>query len=120
MQFVIGVFVYDEPEQMPHFQVAIQGDVQQLLLDAYRRIDEGEQARKQQFELQSEVCYACPLGDDCSPHIRQKYLKQDVCLWREMGAVLDESYDKVRDARQLYRSKEDDARSVLDASLDVE
>jgi hypothetical protein len=37
-----------------------------------------------------------------------------------MGAVLDESYDKVRDARSLYRSKDEDARSILDASLDVE
>ena len=43
-----------------------------------------------------------------------------MCLWREMGAVLDESYDRVRDARQLYRSKDEDARTILDASLDVE
>lgn len=115
-----GIFLYDEPEQMPHFQVAIQGNVQQLLLDAYRRIDEGEKARKQQLELNSEVCYACPLAADCSPGIRHKYLKKDVCLWREMGAVLDESYDRVRDARSLYRSKDEDARSILDASLDSE
>jgi hypothetical protein len=115
-----GLFLYDEPEQMPHFQVAIQGNVQELLLDAYRRIDEGEKARKRQLELDSEVCYACPLAEDCSPNIQRKYLKKDVCLWREMGAVLDESYDKVRDARTLYRSKDEDARSVLDASLGVE
>jgi hypothetical protein len=115
-----GVFIFDEPEQMPHFQVAIQGNVQALLLDAYRRIDEGEKARKQQLDLHSEVCYACPLGEECSPHIQDKYLKNDVCLWREMGAVLDESYDRVRDARQLYRSKDEDAASFLDASLDVE
>lgn len=115
-----GIFLYDEPEQMPHFQVAIQGNIQQLLLDAYRRIDEGEKARKQQLELNSEVCYACPLATDCSPGIRHKYLKKDVCLWREMGAVLDESYDRVRDARSLYRSRDEDARSILDASLDSE
>ena len=41
-----GVFLYEEPELMPRFQVAIEGDVQGLLLDAYRRIDEGERARK--------------------------------------------------------------------------
>ena len=99
---------------------SIQGDVQRLLLDAYRRIDEGEKARKQQLELNSEVCYACPLADGCSAGIRHKYLKRDVCLWREMGAVLDDHYDKVRDARSLYRSKDEDARSVLDASLDSE
>jgi hypothetical protein len=115
-----GMFFYDEPEQMPHFQVAIQGNVQELLLDAYRRIDEGEKARKQQLDVGSEVCYACPLAKGCSPRIQQKYLKNDVCLWREMGAVLDESYDKVRDARSLYRSKDEDAASCLDASLDAE
>lgn len=115
-----GVFIYDEPDQMPHFQVAIQGNVQELLLDAYRRIDEGEKARKKALELTSEVCYACPLAEDCTEHIREKYLKTDVCLWREMGAVLDESYDRVRDARQLYRSRDEDASSILDASLDAE
>ena len=115
-----GMFLFDEPEQMPHFQITIQGNVQELLLDAYRRIDEGEQARKQRLELESEVCYACPVDGQCNERVRQRYLKNDVCLWREMGAVLDESYDKVRDARQLYRSKDEDAKSILDASLDAE
>ena len=113
------MFIYDEPDQMPHFQVTIQGNVQQLLLDAYRRIDEGEHARKTVNVVDNEVCYACPLEDECTPAIKAKHLKQDVCLWREMGAVLDDEYDKLRDARQLYRSKEDDAGAVLDASLDA-
>jgi hypothetical protein len=115
-----GVFIYDEPEKMPHFQVTIQGDVQELLLDAYRRIDEGERSRKTVNTVDNEVCYACPLDDECTPAIKAKHLKQDVCLWREMGAVLDDGYDKLRDARRLYRSKEDDAGPVLDASLDAE
>ena len=115
-----GMFLYDEPEQMPHFQVAIQGDVQELLLDAYRRIDEGERARKAANVVDNEVCYACPLDGECTAAIRDRYLKKDVCLWREMGAVLDEGYDRLRDARQLYRSREDDARATLDASLDSE
>ena len=115
-----GVFVYDEPELMPRFQIAIQGNVQQLLLDAYRRIDEGEHSRKTVNVVENEVCYACPLDDECTPAIKEKHLKKDVCLWREMGAVLDDNYDKLRDARQLYRSREDDAGAVLDASLDSE
>jgi hypothetical protein len=115
-----GLFIYEEPEQMPHFQVAIEGDVQSLLLDAYRRIDEGELSRKSAHVVDNEVCYACPLADECSAEIRAKYLKQDVCLWREMGAVLDEGYDRLRDSRQLYRSRDEDARSTLDASLDSE
>jgi hypothetical protein len=113
-----GVFLYDEPEQMPRFQVTIEGDVQSLLLDAYRRIDEGERARKARSVVDNEVCYACPLTGECTPEIRARYLKNDVCLWREMGAVLDDGYDRIRDSRQLYRSQDEDVRSILDASLD--
>jgi hypothetical protein len=115
-----GVFLYDEPEVMPHFQVAIQGNVQELLLDAYRRIDEGERARKAAAVVDEEVCYACPLASQCTDTIRTRYLKKDVCLWREMGAVIDDGYERLKDARQLYRSREDDARKILDASLDGE
>jgi len=115
-----GVFIFDEPEQMPRFQIAIQGDVQGLLLDALRRIDEGEKARKTELAVDNEVCYACPLEDECTTQIRSRHLKKDVCLWREMGAVLDEGYDRLRDSRQLYRSKADDTKATLDASLDSE
>jgi hypothetical protein len=100
--------------------VAIEGDVQGLLLDAYRRIDEGELARKSAHVVDNEVCYRCPLGTECGPTIRTKYLKTDICLWREMGAVLDEGYDRLRDSRQLYRSRDEDAKVRLDASLDSE
>ncbi len=115
-----GMFLYDEPEAMPRFQVAIEGDVQGLLLDAYRRIDEGERARKAKLVVDNEVCYACPLSEECGPTIKSKYLKRDVCLWREMAAVLDESTEHLRDARRLYRSRESDVKQELDASLDSE
>lgn len=115
-----GMFLYEEPEHMPRFQVAIEGDVQSLLLDAYRRIDEGEKARKTAPVVDNEICYACPVSEECNPEIRRRYLKNDLCLWRKMGAVLDEGYDRLRDSRQLYRSREEDARSSLDASLDSE
>ena len=52
--------------------------------------------------------------------IKTKYLKKDICLWREMAAVLDESSERLRDARQLYRSRESDTNPTLDASLDSE
>ncbi len=113
-----GVFLYDEPEEMPRFQIAIQGDVQNLLLDACRRIDEGEYSRKAANVVENEVCYRCPATAQCDAQIRERYLKADVCLWRGLGAVIDEGYDKLRDSRQLYRSKEKDAKMALDASLD--
>ena len=115
-----GVFIYDEPERMPQFQIAIQGNVQELLLDAYRRIDEGERARKAENVVENEICYACPVDGQCTETIKARHLKKDICLWREMGAVLDEDYDRYRDARQLYRSQEQDAKASLDASLDSE
>jgi hypothetical protein len=112
-----GVFIYDEPERMPNFQIAIQGNVQELLLDAYRRIDEGEESKKGKSALEDEVCFACPVEDDCTDEIKSKYRKNDVCLWRDMGAVIDDRYDKLRDARQLYKSKEMADGATLDAEL---
>jgi hypothetical protein len=112
-----GVFIYDEPERMPQFQVAIQGNVQELLLDAYRRIDEGEESKKGKSALEDEVCFACPVEDDCTDDIKAKYRKNDVCLWRDMGAVIDDRYDKLRNARQLYKSKEMADGAKLDAEL---
>ena len=112
-----GMFIYDEPERMPNFQVAIQGNVQELLLDAYRRIDEGEESKKGKSAVEDEVCFSCPVEDACTDEIKAKYRKNDVCLWRDMGAVIDDRYDKVRDARQLYKSKEAADGATLDAEL---
>ena len=41
-QWQNGVFEFDESDKMPEFTIRIVGSVQELLLDAYRRIDEGE------------------------------------------------------------------------------
>lgn len=112
-----GVFLYDEPEEMPNFQIEIQGDVQELLLEAQRRVEEGEHARKSGRGQENEVCYACPLESECTPAIKAKYLKVDICLWRKLSAVADDDYERLRDSRQLYRSKEDDVKTVLDALL---
>jgi hypothetical protein len=113
-----GVFAYDETEQMPHFQVAIQSNVQELLLDAQRRIDEGELSRKSVNAPAEVLCYGCPVEDECTPAIKAKHLKRDVCLWREMGAVLESDYDALRDARQRYRPADGNSTPVLDASID--
>ncbi len=113
-----GVFIYDEPEQMPHFEVAIQGDVHELLAQAQRRIDEGECARKRAIVVGEEICYACPLSEECSPEIKAKHLKNDVCLWRAMSAEVDDRRGRQPDSKQLYRSEENDAKAILDASID--
>ena len=112
-----GIFIYEEPEEMPDFQTKIQANVQQLLLDAQRRIDEGEKAHKGAGAVENEVCYMCPEAAHCSPEIKKKYLKNDVCLWRRLTAVADERVQGLADSRELYRSKTDSDASVLNVSL---
>jgi len=112
-----GVFEYDEPEKMPEFSIRIQGNVQELLLDAYRRIDEGEKLRTEKAVVENEVCFACPVEDECTDEIRAKFLKPDVCLWRRMGAVIDDDYEKVQDAQRLYKSRESATKPELETAL---
>lgn len=116
-QWTNGVFLYDEPEDMPKFDAKIEGNVQQLLLDAHRRIDEGERARKAATLVDNEVCFGCPLVEVCTPDIRTKYLRQDLCLWRTMSAVVDEKNGGSKDSRELYRSEEDFKGPTLDVYL---
>jgi Domain of unknown function (DUF4388) len=113
-----GTFIFEEPDQMPAFHVRIEGNVQELLMDAYRRMDEGEKARKAELLVENELCYLCPAIRTCSTLVRKRYLKNDICLWRELAAMQDEEFDKVRNARLLYRSKDDEERPDLDALLD--
>jgi hypothetical protein len=113
-----GTFIFEEPDQMPVFRVRIEGDVQELLMDAYRRMDEGEKARKAELLVGNELCYLCPAIRTCSALVRKRYLKNDICLWRELAAMQDEEFDKVRNARLLYRSQGDEERPDLDALLD--
>jgi hypothetical protein len=113
-----GTFIYEQPDEMPAFHVHIEGNVQELLMDAYRRIDEGEQARKATPVIDNELCYACPAIRTCSAQVQARYLKNDMCLWRELAAMQDEDFEKVRDARLLYRSREGDERPDLNALLD--
>jgi hypothetical protein len=131
-----GVFVYHEPAEMPSFQVKIRGNVQQLLLDAQRRIDEGETARKSGFTVACEdkgtnplemssvwlspaeigraeaaLCRDCPLKAGCSGDIRRRYLRRDVCLWRTISAVDGDAWERRSDAQRrdagTLRAEED-------------
>lgn len=109
-----GTFIYDEPRTMPVFQVKIQGNVQRLLSYVQRRIDEGERPYKtdktDKTGAENEICLGCPLQSDCTDAIRAKYLRDDICLWRKMTAVLSDRDD------ESNGSKDDQAKAVLAAS----
>lgn len=110
-QWRTGTFIYDEPPVMPAFQVKIQGNVQGLLAYVERRMDQGARMDKAPATVAgNQVCRACPLENDCSDAIKAKYLKADVCLWRNMTAVLND-----RDGRP-DGSGMAEAKASLDAS----
>lgn len=112
-----GMFEFDESETMPQFTIRIVGSVQALLLDAYRRIDEGEVMKTSKTVVDNEVCYGCPVESECSVEIKRKYLKPDVCLWRRMGAIIDDDYERVQDAQKLYKSSEANEKPTLETAL---
>jgi hypothetical protein len=117
VQWQSGMFLYDEPEEMPDFRVQIQAELNDLLREANQRIAEGQRARKTENGLDSELCFVCPVASECSEEIKARYLKHDVCLWRSMSALEDKDRARARDLRELYRSEVKDARLALDSSL---
>jgi hypothetical protein len=116
-QWQNGVFEFDESDKMPEFTIRIVGSVQELLLDAYRRIDEGEVMKTSKTVVDNEVCFGCPVESECSDDIKEKYLKPDVCLWRRMGAIIDDDYERVQDAQKLYKSREANEKPTLETAL---
>jgi hypothetical protein len=94
-----GTFCYDEPEQMPDFQISIQANVQEFLLRAQLRVDHGEKPRKMLSLVRDDLCSGCTVSD-CSPAVRLKYLKKDACLWRKMSSPPDA-------ASELHHSGDD-------------
>lgn len=84
-----GIFTYDEPPDMPLFRIAIQKDVEELLLVAQQRIDEGHRPQKRVARPVPDACRGC-IATDCTPQIRATYLRNDACLWRKMSAVVSE------------------------------
>ena len=107
-----GVFSYDEPDEMPEFQIAIRGDVQELLLQTQVRIDHGDRPRKRAVVRQDDLCFGCPVTD-CSPAVKLKYLKKDLCLWRKMSSLPDVRCEAQRDPAELRASRSRGAKMAL-------
>ena len=63
------------------------------------------------------MCFGCPVESECSDDIKEKYLKPDVCLWRRMGAIIDDDYERVQDAQKLYKSREANEKPTLETAL---
>ncbi|MCE5253054.1 MAG: DUF4388 domain-containing protein [Actinomycetia bacterium] len=117
VQWQTGVFIYDEPDEMPDFRVQIQAELKDLLLEASQRIAESRRAGKTTNGAEHELCAVCPVAGECSVEIKTRYLKRDVCLWRSMSGLMEESRLPVRDIREFYRPEEREDQAALDPSL---
>jgi hypothetical protein len=81
-----GTFRFRVPAKPAKFRITPSLEVESLLLDAYRRVDEGERPWRDKMLSETELCLTCTI--DCSEEIKARYLKSDVCLWRCMPSVL--------------------------------
>jgi len=117
VQWRTGVFIYDEPEEMPDFQVQIQAELKDLLVEANQRIAESKLARKAENEPKNGLCTLCPVSSECSAEIKARYLRKDVCLWRSMSGLNEKSRLPVYEAREHQRPEPKSAQAVLNASL---
>jgi hypothetical protein len=100
-----GTFRLTAPEKPIVFDVVPSADVEGLLLDAYRRVDEGERPRREKVLVEEELCLTCTL--ECNEKIKTRYLKQDVCLWRNMPSVLRDPVFRKMKRRSPVEDEED-------------
>ncbi|MBN1629863.1 MAG: DUF4388 domain-containing protein [Thermoleophilia bacterium] len=112
MYWNAGTFRFDVTAEPTYFPIVPTLSVDFLLLDAYRRVDEGERPWHSKISLDEELCLTCTI--DCSPEIKKRYLRPDLCLWRSMPAVLKDPIFRgmrklgmVRDSRESHDEYDD-------------
>ncbi len=81
-----GTFRFTVSARPVQFSVLPFREVENFLLDAIRRVDEGERPWRDKILTEIEFCTTCTM--DCSEEIKNRYLKADVCLWRSMPSML--------------------------------
>ncbi|HZJ03346.1 MAG TPA: DUF4388 domain-containing protein [Thermoleophilia bacterium] len=97
-----GTFKFVVPEHAVKFPITPSIDVQSLLLEASRRLDEGERPRREKVQVEEEVCLTCT--SDCSDEIKARYLKNDICLWRNMPTVVrDHAFSRPKEPERDER-----------------
>lgn len=99
-----GTFKFVVPDRPIRFPITPSIDVQELLLDASRRLDEGERPRREKIHVEEEICLTCTIR--CTEEIRARYLKSDICLWRNMPTIVkDHAFTTLK---RRYRPDTDD------------
>lgn len=113
MYWPAGTFKMEGGTKPVKFAVVPSLSVENLLLDAYRRVDEGERPKREKVAIENEPCLTCTL--ECTPEMKERYLKKDVCLWRNMPSVIKEPIFVKRPAssRSPYEEPDEEGLEFL-------
>lgn len=88
--WVEGTFKFVIPTKPVVFPISPHINVQHLLLETSRRLDEGQRPTKAKEALpDDELCTSCT--SNCSREQKDKYLKDGICLWRNMPVIVREA-----------------------------
>jgi hypothetical protein len=88
--WIEGCFRFTIPEQPVQFPLSPHINVEHLLLEVSRRLDEGERPTRAKKQVPGEgLCAYCSAGCDAAQ--KKKYLRDGICLWRNMPVVVRES-----------------------------
>ncbi|MCL5883382.1 MAG: DUF4388 domain-containing protein [Actinobacteria bacterium] len=88
--WVEGTFKFVVPRKPAVFPLSPHINVQHLLLETSRRLDEGQRPTKAKLALPAdELCSSCT--SNCTEEQKDKYLKDGICLWRNMPVLVREA-----------------------------
>ncbi|RJQ43234.1 MAG: DUF4388 domain-containing protein [Gaiellales bacterium] len=108
--WVEGTFQFSIPRMPVVFPLSPHINVQHLLLETSRRLDEGCRPTRPKAELSGEeLCRACT--SNCNGKQREKYLKDGICLWRNMPVIVREAIFHPEEHR-FYEDDEEEVRDL--------
>lgn len=88
--WVEGTFKFIIPTKAVIFPISPHINVQHLLLETSRRLDEGQRPTKAKQSLpDDDLCSSCT--SNCTIDQKEKYLKDGICLWRNMPVIVREA-----------------------------
>lgn len=88
--WVDGTFQFSMPRLPVVFPISPHINVQHLLLETSRRLDEGRRPSMAKAEITGEqLCASCT--SHCNEEQKVKYLRDSICLWRNMPVIVREA-----------------------------
>ena len=104
--WVEGTFQFSIPRLPVVFPLSPHINVQHLLLETSRRLDEGCRPTRAKVEFSGdELCRACT--SHCSKGQQDKYLRDGICLWRNMPVIVREAIFHPEEYKSCYEEEQE-------------